>query len=94
MQSRDRINGSPHAEACANIGSHGTANNSSPSGLIRPATSERKVGVVPLYLIPRLVATEINRCGWRLREIRVFRTNCHYYSITVVQTEQEAAGND
>jgi len=40
------------------------------------------------------VATEINRCGWRLREIRVFRTNCHYYSITVVQTEQEAAGND
>jgi hypothetical protein len=51
-------------------------------------------GGVPLYLVPRLVATEIKRCGWRLREIHIVRTNCHCYTVTVVQTDQEAASND
>jgi hypothetical protein len=94
MHGTDRINGSPHDEACTNIDSHGTANNSSSSGVIRPATSKRKAGVVPLYLIQRVVAAEINRCGRTLREIRIVRTNCHYYIVTVIQAEQEADGHD
>ena len=94
MHSTDRIDGSPRDEACANIDSHGTADNSSRSRAIRAATEERRAGVVPLYLIPRVVADEINRCGRTLREIHVVRTKCHYYIITVIRTKQEAAGHD
>ena len=94
MQRTDRIGGSPRDEACANIDSHGTANNSSPSGAIRAATEERRAGVVPLYLIPRVAADEINRCGRTLREIHVVRTKCHHYVVTVIRTKQEAAGHD
>ena len=94
MQSTDRIDGSPRDEACANIDSHGTADNTSSPGAIRTATEEQRAGVVPLFLIPRVAATEINRCGQALREIHVVRTKCHYYIITVIRTKQEAAGHD
>ena len=94
MQRRDRIDGSPRDEACANIDSHGTANNSSLSRVIRPATGERRAGIVPLLLIPRVAADEINRCGRTLREIHVVRTRCHHYVVTIVRTKQEAAGHD
>jgi len=94
MQRTDRIDGSPHDEACANIDSHGTANNSSPSRAIRPSSGERRAGIVPLYLIQQVVGTEISRCGQALREIHIARTRCHYYIVTVIQTKQEAAGND
>ena len=94
MQEPARIKGSPQDETCANIDSHGTANNSSPSGVIRSATSERRAGVVPLYLIKQVVATEIGRCGQKLRKIRIVRTRCHYYIVTVIQSGQESAGHD
>ncbi len=94
MQRRDRIEGSPRDEACANIDSHGTADNTSPPGAIRTATEERRAGVVPLFLIPRVAADEINRCGRTLREIHVVRTRCHHYIVTIVRTKQEAAGHD
>ena len=94
MQSTDRIDGSPHDEACANIDSHGTANNSSPSRAIRPSSGERRAGTVPLYLIQQVVGTEISRCGQALREIHVARAPCHYYTVTVIRTKQEAVGHD
>ena len=94
MQEPAKIKGSPQDETCANIDSRGTANNSSPSGVIRPATSERRAGVVPLYLIKQVVATEIGRCGQKLRKIRIVRTRCHYYIVTVIQSGQEATGHD
>ncbi len=93
MQSTDRIDGSPHDEACANIDSHGTANNSSPSEVIRSATDERHAGIVPLYLVQQVVAVEVARYGRAVREIHIVRTGCHYYTITTV-TAQEAAGHD
>ena len=94
MQRRNRINGIPRDEACANIDSHGTANNSSPSRAIRPSSGEHRAGIVPLYLIQQVVGTEISRCGQALREIHVVRAPCHYYTVTVIQTKQEAAGHD
>ncbi|CCJ36148.1 hypothetical protein BN140_1225 [Methanoculleus bourgensis MS2] len=93
MQSTDRIDGSPHDEACANIDSHGTANSSSPSEGIRPATDKRRAGIVPLYLVQQVVAAEIARYGRAVREIHVVRTGCHYYTITTL-TAREAAGHD
>jgi len=93
MQSTDRINGSPHDEACANIDSQGTANNSSPSKVIRSATDERHAGVVPLYLVQQVVAAEVARYGRAVREIHVVRTGCHFYSITTV-AGQEAVSHD
>ena len=93
MQRRDRIDGSPRDEACANIDSHRTANNSSPSEGIRPATDERRPGVVPLYLVQQIVAAEVARYGRAVREIHIVRTGCHFYTVTTV-TGQEAAGHD
>ena len=93
MQRTDRIDGSPHDEACANIDSHGTANNSSPSEGIRPATDERRPGVVPLYLVQQIVAAEVARYGRAVREIHIVRTGCHYYTVTTL-TGQEVAGHD
>ncbi|WP_292392570.1 hypothetical protein [Methanoculleus sp. UBA303] len=83
MQRRDRIDGSPRDEACANIDSHGTADNSSPSRAIRAATGERRAGVVPLYLIPQAVADEIRRHGRAVREIHIHRTRNHHYTVSV-----------
>ena len=94
MQEPARIKGSPQDETCANIDSHGTANNSSSSEVIRSAAKERRAGVVPLYLIQQVVATEISRCGRTLREIHIVRTGCHYYIVTVIQAGQEAASHD
>ncbi len=93
MQRKDRIDGSPHDEACANIDSHGTANNSSPSGEIRPSPGKRTAGVVPLFLVKLVVAAEISRYGRAVREIHVVRTGCHYYAVTTL-TAREAAGHD
>ena len=93
MQRTDRIDGSPRDEACTNIDSHGTANNSSPSGVISPTPEKRMAGVVPLYLVQQVVAAEVSRYGRAVREIHVVRTGCHYYTITTV-TGQEAAGHD
>ncbi|MCE5339456.1 MAG: hypothetical protein LLF90_12340 [Methanomicrobiaceae archaeon] len=83
MQRRDRIDGSPRDETCANIDSHGTADNSSPSRAIRAATGERRAGVVPLYLIPQAVADEIRRHGRAVREIHIHRTRNHHYTVSV-----------
>ncbi|PKL62359.1 MAG: hypothetical protein CVV31_06630 [Methanomicrobiales archaeon HGW-Methanomicrobiales-2] len=69
MQRTDRIDGSPRDEACTNIDSHGTANNSSPSGVISPTPEKRMAGVVPLYLVQQVVAAEIGRYGRAVREI-------------------------
>jgi len=80
MQQRDRIDSSPHDEACANIDSHGTANNSSPSREIRPAPGKRNAGVVPLFLVKQIVAAEIGRYGRAVREIHIVRTGCHHQS--------------
>ncbi len=93
MQSTDRIDGSPHDEACANIDSHGTANNSSPSEGIRSATDERRAGIVPLYLVQQIVAAEVSRYGRAVREIHIIRTRCHFYTVTTL-TGQEAAGHE
>ncbi len=93
MQRTDRIDGSPHDEACTNIDSHGTANNSSSSEGIRSATDERRAGVVPLYLVQQIVAAEVSRYGRAVREIHIVRTGCHFYTVTTV-TGQEAAGHD
>jgi len=93
MQRTDRIDGSPHDEACANIDSHGTANNSSPSKGIRPATDERRAGVVPLYLVQQIVAAEVSRYGRAVREIHIVRTGCHFYTVTTV-TGQEAVDHE
>ena len=93
MQRTDRIDGSPRDEACANIDSHGTANNSSPSGVISPTPEKRMAGVVPLYLVQQVVAAEVARYGRAVREIHIVRTGCHYYTITTV-TAQEAASHD
>ncbi len=49
MQRTDRIDGSPHDEACTNIDSHGTANNSSPSREIGSAHGKQTAGVAPLF---------------------------------------------
>ncbi len=94
MQSTDRIDGSPQDEACANIDSHGTADNTSSPGAIRTATEEQRAGVVPLFLVPQVVADEINRYGRAVREIHAVRTRCHHYIVTIVRTKQEAAGHD
>ena len=94
MQRTDRIGGSPRDEACANIDSHGTANNSSPSRAIRPSSGEHRAGIVPLYLIQQVVGIEISRCGQALREIHIARAPCHYCTVTVIQTKQEVAGHD
>ena len=93
MQRTDRIDGSPHDEACTNIDSHGTANNSSSSEGIRSATDERRAGVIPLYLVQQIVAAEVSRYGRAVREIHIVRTGCHFYTVTTV-TGQEAAGHD
>lgn len=93
MQRTDRIDGSPHDEACTNIDSHGTANNSSPSEGIRPATDERPAGVVPLYLVQQIVAAEVSRYGRAVREIHIVRTGCHFYTVTTL-TGQEAADHE
>ncbi len=93
MQRTDRIDGSPHDEACTNIDSHGTANNSSPSGVISPTPEKRMAGVVPLYLVQQIVAAEVSRYGRAVREIHIVRTGCHFYTVTTV-TGQEAAGHD
>ncbi len=82
MQSIDQKDGSPRDETCANIDSHGTATNSSPSGVIRPSEEDR-VSTVPLFLIPRAVADAIRRYGRAVREINVRRTRNHQYSIHV-----------
>ena len=87
------IDSSPHDEACANIGSHGTANNSSSSREIRSAPGKRTAGVVPLFLVKQVVAAEIGRFGRAVREIHIVRTGCHYYAVTTV-TGQEAVGHD
>ena len=94
MQRRDRIDSSPHDDACTNIDSHGTANNSSLSRVIRPATGERRAGIVPLYLIRQVAAAEVSRYGRAVREIHIVRTGCHYYIVTVIQAGQEAASHD
>ena len=107
MQRKDRIDGSPHDEACANIDSHGTANNSSPSGEIRPSPGKRTAGVVPLFLVKQIVAAEISRYGAMLhqersgstgrcdseavREIHVVRTGCHYYAVTTLTAQERPA---
>ncbi|KUK60618.1 MAG: Uncharacterized protein XD82_1565 [Methanoculleus marisnigri] len=93
MQHTDRIDGSPRDEACTNIDSHGTANNSSPSGVISPTPEKRMAGVVPLYLVQQVVAAEIGRYGRAVREIHIVRTGCHYYTVTTL-TGQEVAGHD
>ena len=84
MQRIDGIDGSPHDEACANIDSHGTANNSSPSEEISSAPDRRHAGIVPLYLVQQVVAAEISRYGRAVREIHVVRTGCHYYTVTTI----------
>ena len=91
MQRRDRIDGSPHDEACTNIDSHGTANNPSLSRVIRPATGERRAGIVPLYLIRQVAAAEVSRYGRAVREIHIVRARCHYSTVTTV-TGEEAEG--
>ncbi len=83
MHSIDRKDGSPHDEACANIDSHGTANSSSPPGVIRPSPEEERASTVPLFLVPRAVADVIRRHGRAVREINVRRTRNHQYSINV-----------
>ena len=83
MHSIDRKDGSPHDEACANIDSHGTANSSSPPGVIRPSPEEERASTVPLFLVPRAVADVIRRYGRAVREINVRRTRNHQYSINV-----------
>jgi len=83
MQRRNRINGSPHDEACANIDSHGTANSSSPPGVIRPSPEEERASIVPLFLIPRAVADVIRRHGRAVREIHVRRTRNHHYTVEI-----------
>ena len=91
MQRRDRIDSSPHDDACTNIDSHGTANNSSLSRVIRPATGERRAGIVPPYLIRQVAAAEVSRYGRAVREIHIVRARCHYYTVTTV-TGEEAEG--
>ncbi len=93
MQGIDEINGSPHDEACSNIDSHGTTNSSLSSRVIRPATSERDVGTVPLFLIPRVVATEITRDSQAILEIHIIRARGHCYAITFIRTVQEAVNH-
>ncbi|WP_292385890.1 hypothetical protein [Methanoculleus sp. UBA430] len=83
MHSIDRKDGSPHDEACANIDSHGTANSSSPPGVIRPSPEEERASIVPLFLVPRAVADVIRRHGRAVREINVRRTRNHQYAINV-----------
>ena len=85
MQRRDRIDGSPRDEACANIDSHGTADNTSSPGAIRTATEEQRAGVVPLFLVPQAVAGVIRRHGRAVREIHIRRTRSHQYTIDVEQ---------
>jgi len=48
---------------------------------------------VPLYLVPRVTADEINRHGRAIREIHIVRTRCHFYTVTTV-TGKGAAGHD
>ena len=85
MQRRDRIDGSPRDEACANIDSRGTADNTSSPGAIRTATEEQRAGVVPLFLVPQAVAGVIRRHGRAVREIHIRRTRSHQYTIDVEQ---------
>ena len=91
MQRRDRIDGSPHDEACTNIDSHGTANNPSLSRVIRPAIEKRRAGIVPPYLIRQVAAAEVSRYGRAVREIHIVRARCHYSTVTTV-TGEEAEG--
>ena len=58
MQRRNRINGIPRDEACANIDSHGTANNSSPSRAIRPSSGEHPAGIIPPISLQRVARGE------------------------------------
>ena len=83
MQSIDQKDGSPRDEACANIDSHGTATNSSPSGVIRPSPEEDRASTVPLFLVPRAVADLIRRYGRAVREIHVRRTRTHHYTVEI-----------
>ena len=93
MQRTDRIDGSPRDEACTNIDSHGTANNSSPSGVISPTPEKRMAGVVPLYLVQQVVAAEIGRHGPAARETHIVRIGCHHHTGTTL-TGHEVAGHD
>ena len=47
---------------------------------------------VPLFLVPRAVANEINRHGRAVREIHVVRTGCHFYTVTTVTGQNRAGG--
>ncbi len=91
MQSRERIDGSPQDEACANSDSHGTARCLSAPEEIN-AAAVRPPRKVPLYLIAQVVAAEVARHKRALREIHVVGTAGHCYAITTV-TRQEANGD-
>ena len=88
MQGDDPVNGSPRVEPCANIDSERTANNSSRSETISPAPDRdsHTTGPVPLFLIPKAVATEIYRHGDAIAEMDIRRTRGHNYRITVRAT--------
>jgi len=85
MQSDGTIEGSPRNETCANSDSSGTANSSSLSEGISPAsdTVTHNLDPVPLYLIPQAISEEIHRHGDAIAEVHVSRTRCHNYRITV-----------
>lgn len=83
MQSRERIDGSPHDEACANSDSHGTARRRSAPEEINAAAA-RPPRNVPLYLIAGVVAAEVARHKRALREIHIVGAAGHYYAVTTV----------
>ncbi|MDN7023584.1 hypothetical protein FGU65_01500 [Methanoculleus sp. FWC-SCC1] len=91
MQSTDRTDGSPRNEACANIGSCGTAQRSSAPEGIRP-TAVRTLDPVPIYLVPQALSAAIRRHGRSIVDIRAKLNGHNLFAITI--TLQEAGGNE
>ena len=60
----------------------------SPSTPVPPVSTIREI---PLYLIPRVVADQINEKRESVFQITVTRSNWHYYTVVVTTSEVRQA---
>lgn len=84
IHAQDKTDGSPRDHLCANTGSATTATSSLVSRDIKT------IDLIPLHLIPTVVASAVRCRGRALDEVYVRRSGRHSYAVTVMARREEA----
>jgi hypothetical protein len=93
----DDVDGSPRNAQCSTTASQGTARTIARLGSTASAEGRLEShvsGPVPLFLIPHVVAAEVQKYRDKVVEVRVLRTSGHTYMMNVmlVPERQHGAG--